>query len=112
MPGMGSGFVEELRDYYHTKAGSIYLAANGDVARTFRFEGKIWPLDYYILQKLREELGLPLRSVQRQGKLASEDQPAGPPIEFMTDEEYNSNIEISRKAHVKLYTKRGNHGYL
>ena len=112
-PGLGAGMVEWLSGYYTSKGGAMYLAAHGDICRTFRHSGKIYPLDYYILQKIRRLVGLSESAANRQL--------AGPPLELTPEykehlvqeqENYYVSIEKSRKAHTKMRARQKNRGTL
>jgi len=59
IPPIGSPCLPVLLHQYRSRAGKHVLARNGDVARTFRFSGKIYPFDPYILRKLRGALDIP-----------------------------------------------------
>ncbi len=98
-PGIGYNAVKGLCDYFHTKAGSIYLQEMGDVTRTIRVDGKVWPLDYYMLQKLREEMGIPVKSADR---LSQE------PLPEPTDTEQAEAL----KRHNKMFANKNKHGTL
>lgn len=108
-PGLGAGAVKWLSKYYETQGGAMYLAEYGDVSRTFRFMGRIYPFDYYILQKLRAQVGVPQRSTTREL--------AGPPVEFTPEYEgaykkkYEDDLLKSRAYHKKMLTK-SHHGSL
>ncbi len=96
-PGLGYTAVKRLSDYFYTDAGSRVLAETGDVVNTIRHEGKSWPLDYYMLTKLREELGIP--------KLAKDRKGIDPP-EPVSEEDQENAV----KHHAKL--QRRKHGTL
>lgn len=59
-PPIGHDFIEVLVRQYTTRAGSKVIAEHGDIERTFRVDGKIYPIAPYILNRAREELGIPL----------------------------------------------------
>lgn len=64
-PGIGANAIERLSSVYETSGGSLVLSRDGNVRRVFRMDGRIWPLDRFMLQKLREELGLPEKAIDR-----------------------------------------------
>ncbi len=76
-PGLGAPAVEMMAGFYHTKAGAQYLAENGDVARTFRYKDRVYPFDHYMLQRFRDEVGVPRTAYERNR--------AGPPFECTPD---------------------------
>jgi len=64
-PPLGSRSVDFLCAPYRTGDGRSILEERGDVERTFRFDGKVYPLDAFILRKMRGELGIPLLHRER-----------------------------------------------
>lgn len=59
-PPLGSTFVDQLYLTYTRSPGSDLIKDRGDVERTFRIDGRIYPLGNWPLQKLRKKLGIPL----------------------------------------------------
>lgn len=59
-PPLGTEFVERVIKAYGTSAGKSLIAKYGDVERTFRFGGKIYPFDCWSLTQIRKGLGIPL----------------------------------------------------
>ena len=64
-PALGLRAVEPLVSAYETRQGALVLAERGDVERTVRINGKRWPLDNYMLKKMRTALGVPLKHAER-----------------------------------------------
>lgn len=64
-PGIGMLWIPHLADFYRTDFGRAYLETTGDVQGTIQVGGKKYPLAPYYKQKLREELGIPLRQQER-----------------------------------------------
>lgn len=64
-PGLGYYHVERIAICYESRAGAAFLARNGDIAHTFRFGGKDYPLDRYMRERLRERLGIPAEHAER-----------------------------------------------
>lgn len=64
-PGIGYNGLKRLTAMHETKQGSRVLQERGDVLRTIRVEGRVLPLDRYVLEKLREALGLPRLAADR-----------------------------------------------
>lgn len=64
-PALGSAAIEKLASAYETKSGSRVVAERGDVERTLRIGRKKYPLDPYVLRKLRERLGIPQTHEER-----------------------------------------------
>ena len=57
--GLGVGMVTEIAESYRTYHGAAALAVHGDIASTFRYKGKLWPLDSFMRNKIRRELDFP-----------------------------------------------------
>lgn len=64
-PAIGHRAWESLARAYETAEGSKILAERGDIERTCRLDGKVYPLDNYLKRKMREYLGIPLRHIDR-----------------------------------------------
>ena len=64
-PALGVSAIEPLASAYETSSGSIVLAERGDVERCVRIGSRKWPLDNYMLTKLRKRLGIPLKHEER-----------------------------------------------
>jgi hypothetical protein len=64
-PGLGRHMVWELAKVYRKEGGLRVLEEQGDVGKVFRYKGRVWPLDDYMVKALREELGVPLLAVDR-----------------------------------------------
>lgn len=64
-PALGLRAVEPLVSAYRTEQGRLVLEERGDVERTVRINGKRWPLDNYMLKKMRTALGVPLTHAER-----------------------------------------------
>ncbi len=58
-PGIGHCAVEYLASLYYRRDGCKALADKGDVQSTVRIQGKIYPLDTFMLTKIRERLDIP-----------------------------------------------------
>jgi len=63
--GIGGNAIPYLASLYERRDGSVALAERGDVLPTVRIEGKQWPLDNYMLTKLRGYLNVPLLARDR-----------------------------------------------
>jgi len=50
---------------YRSACGRAVIAETGDIGRSFRFEGKIYPFDSYLLRKIRQGVGVPLTHAER-----------------------------------------------
>lgn len=89
-PGLGAGAAEILAKAYESKPGAVALIENGlDVGRTFRYQAKRYPLDDYMLHKIRGELGIP--------KLAR-DRPVTVARELATYEDIELRMQAENKA--------------
>lgn len=56
-PGIGFGAVPQLAAHLMTRAGSAFVAAQGDVPASTRFDQKVMPLGRFLRGKLRYEVG-------------------------------------------------------
>lgn len=65
VPALGLIAVDAIARAYETRQGSKVLAERGDVQREIRINGKKYPLDKYILDKLRTRFGIPLTHERR-----------------------------------------------
>lgn len=59
-PALAAGSVGELIAPYLGKRGAAVLADRGDVERTIRIDGIVYPLPPFLLSKMRKELNIPL----------------------------------------------------
>lgn len=64
-PPIGAASISALLHPYRRGAGKEIVATRGDVERSVRIGGKVFPLDAYILRRMRLELGIPLTHVGR-----------------------------------------------
>lgn len=64
-PAIGAAAITALVDRYSQGAGAEILESRGDVERSIRFDGRIYPIAPYILGKVRAELGIPARHEDR-----------------------------------------------
>ncbi len=64
-PAIGSAAIEPIASAYETRSGARVLAERGDVERVIRLGKRKWPLDPYMLRKLRIRLGIPLTHEDR-----------------------------------------------
>lgn len=65
-PGLGTGTAASFASYYQTKGGSKFLAEYGGIVDSFRFNGRIYPLDRTMREKIYTELGMPVKATVRQ----------------------------------------------
>lgn len=65
VPPIGAPFLASLANTYRRGKGKALVRDRGDIERTIRFRGKIYPLDRWSLSYLRRELGIPLRHTDR-----------------------------------------------
>ena len=65
IPAIGLAAIPSLLHLYRSTAGKAVIQERGDVERTFRFGGKIYPIAPFILDKLRQPLGIPLLHTER-----------------------------------------------
>ena len=64
-PGLGSAFIEPICARYRDRSGKALLEQRGDIERTIRIAGRIYPIAPFILEKCRRELGIPTRHEDR-----------------------------------------------
>lgn len=64
-PGLGVPFVPTLVSAYRTRAGQKIIEECGDIERTVRFYGKVYPIPRFILDKVRVDLGIPVKHSDR-----------------------------------------------
>lgn len=64
-PGIGALAVPYLAGLYYRRDGCKALADAGDVQSTVRIHGKIYPLDAFMLGKIRDELNIPRLQADR-----------------------------------------------
>lgn len=90
-PGIGAGYAPILARTLSSRAGAAGIAATGDIPRTVRLHGKIFPLDRYMCNRIRAELGIPGRRSERV--------PTTPlqPIEVTTIEERKARLRQRKK---------------
>lgn len=63
-PGIGA--TSKLYDLCMSRGGATHLAETGDVPRTIRIAGKLWPLAPKLREHLRGVLGVPSTHAERQ----------------------------------------------
>lgn len=64
-PALGHKAAEVIADSYRTKSGSKILAEKGDIERSIRLDGRVYPLDDFMKRKIRTHLGIPLTHEER-----------------------------------------------
>ena len=64
-PGLGAAFASLVARQYRSPAGQKIIEERGDVERTFRIDGKVYPLGNYVLARVRDELQIPLLHRER-----------------------------------------------
>lgn len=66
-PGIGVPGVEGIIKWLYSSEGAKYLQRNHDVPKAVRFDGKLFPLGRYLVERIRNELGVasadPVRSL-------------------------------------------------
>lgn len=88
-PGLGVRALEGLAKVHATRGGAAAVAELGDVGRTFRQDGAVWPLDRLLLGKLRGLVGVPE---------AAQDRVLAPPVE-------EADVEAQAQA-VRVHDQR------
>ena len=61
----GIGCTPSVLNLVTSKAGSMVIAETGDVPRTIRVAGRLWPIHPNVRAWLRDELGIPQRQEER-----------------------------------------------
>lgn len=64
-PPLGAEFCDAIVNHYTKRQGAALIAEQGDIARTFRIDGQIYPIGDWALKKIRTELGIPTRHSDR-----------------------------------------------
>lgn len=64
-PPLGQAFVERVIAAYQTRAGKAVIAERGDIERTFRCGGRIYPFDGWALGQIRKSLEIPATEAER-----------------------------------------------
>lgn len=60
-PPLGHEFAEQLIEHYTIKPTAAQLVAErGDIERSWRFDGHVYPIGGYVLNYVRKGLGIPL----------------------------------------------------
>lgn len=59
-PPLGAAFAEKLITHYSNPKAARLIKERGDIDRTFRVEGQIYPIGDWVLTKVRQELGIPV----------------------------------------------------
>ncbi len=57
-PGIGFPAIDRLVESFTTRSGALAIAENR-ISRSIRIDGRVYPLDRGMMEKLREALGLP-----------------------------------------------------
>lgn len=101
-PGIGAEGLASIVDWLHSRDGAAYISRHGDVPHTVRFDGKIFPLGRYLVQRLRESCDLvepnPVRFRRSEERIAEMALP-----EVVVKREYRrENAYRSAQAWMKL----------
>lgn len=64
-PPIGHACIPVEVARYSTARGRAVLNETGDIGRSFRYEGKLYPFDSYLLRKIRESVGIPTTHAER-----------------------------------------------
>lgn len=59
-PPIASDFIDKLVQQFGSGTGAKIVEERGDIERTFRYNGRIYPIHPWILHKARERLGIPV----------------------------------------------------
>ena len=55
--GIGMEFAKRFADSINNPSGMAHILATGDIPRSVRHDGKWWPLDRYLREKIVNHLG-------------------------------------------------------
>lgn len=100
VPPIGAPFIPTLVDIYSRGAGKKLVSERGDIERSFRLGKRIYPLDQYMLRKVRTALGIPLKHSDRA------DHPNYLQFHEVEEAECNPEIEISLARKYRAKTKQ------
>lgn len=56
--GIGLEFAKRFAASINNESGLAHILATGDIPRSVRYDGRNWPLDRYLREKILEELGI------------------------------------------------------
>lgn len=100
--GIGIRGLEGILDWLYSEEGARYVARTGDVPSVLRFEGKVYPLGRYLVQVLREHVGVGDTNMLRSGlQVDREVQRTVPEVAF-SREVKRENEYWRATAYVKL----------
>jgi hypothetical protein len=71
-PGLAANYADRMATWYMNGPGSKYLTEHGDIAKTVRIDGKVYPLDMYMVRRMRKVLGIPNNPNERAHMLGLE----------------------------------------
>ena len=101
---LGMPAIRLLEDICYTKSGCEHMTQIRDVPRSFRFDGKIYPIANWLRIELRRRLGIPKLLSDRNALFGT------PLIDtFQFDEDFYSLEEhdiINKRTPAKLYVKK------
>lgn len=56
--GIGVEFAKRFADSIRNSSGMAHILNTGDIPRAVRYDGRMWPLDRYLREKILDHLGL------------------------------------------------------
>lgn len=96
-PGIGAEAAARLANMYYRRDGAKALADNGDVLHVVRIHGKIYPLDDFMLGKMRVILDIPKLRADRMPTSLDTKEP-----DYEAAAETLKHLEISQRPHGTL----------
>ena len=64
--GIGAPACDWIASIHRTRKGRIEMFKQGDVYKSVRIAGRIWPLGNYMRKRIRDRLGIPQLARERQ----------------------------------------------
>lgn len=96
-PPLGDQGMRRILETLYTRSGSTMLAKLGDVPKTYRIDGRLYPVSKYYVEWMRQELG-----IEKPNPAAN--------WEVSLEEISRQEKEQARKNAEKLYRRRGRAG--
>ena len=102
-PPLGQAFADAVIEHYKKPKNAELLKTRGDVERTFRLDGKIYPVGDWVLNKIRTGLDIPI--LDRDRNEHDTYHANFPPLEATIDLEAHANHEkhLNAKKRQTLY---------
>lgn len=118
-PGIGALAVRFIGDALKSAGGRILLEQKLDVPAQLKYDGKMWPLDFYMRSKLREYLGIEekgrastwayaeeMRSLLKAERVVAERRGYVPPASTLISQ-LSVGRRVDMEAKFKVFNSRG-----